>query len=340
MKTSLFIKILASYPLHYFQNARMQFQDNSKILILMYHRVIDRSDSDDMIQDGMYVDVNTFGKQIEYLMNIFNVFPLEKCLDVIRENIAIDSKRPICCITFDDGWKDFYDYAYDILKLHQTCATVFLPTDYIGTDKRFWTDTLGKILKGIKYTQNISASSNKIVNCIETFQGSAHAKLEYAVDLLKNIPFEEIEIILGELARRWKVDILSNKRSFLSWNEVKEMHRSGFVRFGSHTKSHKILTTISDDKIQEELVISRNKLIEEGVVSRSFIPFAYPNGNHNDRIAKMVEAAGYSIALTTKKGWNRIENNHVDIYKLHRVGIHQDMTSTKSMFFCRIHCIY
>jgi peptidoglycan/xylan/chitin deacetylase (PgdA/CDA1 family) len=306
----------------------------------MYHRVIDRSDSDDMIQDGMYVDVNTFGKQIEYLMNHFNVVPLKKCLDVIKGDIINDSKSPICCITFDDGWKDFYEHAFDILKLYKACATVFLPTDYIGTDRQYWTDTLGKILIGKNKRQKISTSANNIIDCIETFHGSVHAKFENSIELLKKIPLEEIEIILSELARRWKVDISSNKRSFLSWNEIKEMHRSGFVRFGSHTKSHKILTTISDDKIQEELVISRNKLIEEGVVSRSFIPFAYPNGNHNDRIVKMVEAAGYSAALTTNKGWNRIGNHPVDTYKLNRVGIHQDMSSTNSMFACRIHCIY
>jgi hypothetical protein len=76
------------------------------------------------------------------------------------------------------------------------------------------------------------------------------------------------------------------------------------------------------------------------VVSRSFIPFAYPNGNHDDRVAKMVESAGYSCAVTTIKGWNSPANGKVDVYKLKRVGVHQDMTSTNPMFACRIHGIY
>ncbi|MCD4812025.1 polysaccharide deacetylase family protein [bacterium] len=35
-------------------------------------------------------------------------------------------------LTFDDGFRDFYTYAYPILKKYSFTATVFLPTGFIG----------------------------------------------------------------------------------------------------------------------------------------------------------------------------------------------------------------
>jgi len=51
------------------------------------------------------------------------------------------------------------------------------------------------------------------------------------------------------------------------------------------------------------------------------------------KIARMVKYAGYSIAVTTKKGWN---NARPDSFTLRRIGIHQDMTSTVPLFAARI----
>jgi peptidoglycan/xylan/chitin deacetylase (PgdA/CDA1 family) len=40
-------------------------------------------------------------------------------------------------ITFDDGFRNFYTDAFPILRHYGFAATVFLPTGYIGTTKRF-----------------------------------------------------------------------------------------------------------------------------------------------------------------------------------------------------------
>jgi peptidoglycan/xylan/chitin deacetylase (PgdA/CDA1 family) len=110
------------------------------------------------------------------------------------------------------------------------------------------------------------------------------------------------------------------------------MKDSGFITFGSHTVNHKILSNQSSDTIMEELVRSKNVLIEKNVVNPLFIPFCYPNGNWNDDIVSMVRKSGYHLAVTTENGWNQSDTS---LFALRRVGIHQDISSSQAMFGCR-----
>ena len=111
------------------------------------------------------------------------------------------------------------------------------------------------------------------------------------------------------------------------------MGGSGLVSFGSHTHNHRILVHLEEGEAREELVLSKKILLREGVADPSFIPFCYPNGNTNPRIARMVREAGYHIAVSTGKGWN---DGDASPFDLKRVAIHQDMTASREMFGCRL----
>ena len=332
-----------SRPLcYYYKTGRYHFhKKHNWFIVLMYHRIIEKIKSGKFMQGGMYVEPETFRKQILYLKDNFNVISLDKIQSFHHPEHQNDGKKPFCVLTFDDGWKDFYVNAFPVLTAHNVSATVFLPTDFIGTAKRFWTDRLADIVYKMDdigiVDRGIDRSSSKIGKKIECIEGTVEFKLEEAIKALKALPDEEIEAILDEMKERWEVEEGAHAASFLSWEEAREMHNFGIICFGSHTKSHRILTTISEDAVREELTRSKNKLLKERIVGSSFIPFAYPNGNYNDRIASLVEEAGYHLALTTESGWNRVMDRGTGSYRLKRVGIHQDMTSTNAMMACRIY---
>ncbi len=342
MRVSLLIRKSASYPMYCWYNASKKRLRKNSVLILMYHRILRNRAGDSLVQDGMYVNDKNFEKQLRYLINSYNVVPLETSLNIIKQNEKPDGKKPYCSITFDDGWKDFYENAYNLLKLYRVHATVFLPTDYIGTNNQLWTDVLGMIIPRIndKYRHGYERVVGvNLMKELESLKGSEYIRYEKAIEVLKRYPIEEIDMVIKGLAARWKVSLTSQPRSFLTWEEIKEMFKSGFIQYGSHTKSHRLLTRLSENVMRDELIQSKNRLLDEGIVYKSFLPFAYPNGDHNDRIARLVESAGYSCALTTNKGWNGLGEGNVDVYKLKRIGVHQDMTSTTAMFACRIYGI-
>jgi len=341
LNLSIFAKTAMSYPLSGILHATDRFRNKPSILILMYHRVLNIRALRGLIQGGMYVDAETFERHVCYLKRHYEIVPLEACLEILRKKEP--GNRRVCCITFDDGWKDFHDNAFPVLKKHDAAATVFLPTEFIGTDHVFWTDKIGRILVDLDGKGRVSGVSDPeepMIGMICDLPGSTPERFEYAIRMLKTLPPCRIDDICENLCSRLEIRIDGSDRSFLSWDEVRTLRDSGVIHFGSHTRNHVILTTVDENTVSEELAGSRATLLDKGAVSESFIPFSYPNGNHTDRIANMAKSAGYSMAVTTIKGWNRYMDSPVDLFRLERVGIHQDMASTDSLFTCRIHGVF
>ena len=343
MKFSIAIKILLSCV--FFSSGvlalRLRKQAKTGFLILMYHRIIPQQEALKGVQEGMYVEPDTFNLHLRFLQKYFAVVPISEIASGYMAKTGNPKNKPVCTLTFDDGWSDFYRYAFPILKAYQMPATVFLPTDFIGSSKWFWTDRLAYLLmkktNAEKSAEKKKSSPDPLVRQLENLKGSQMSRLEYAIETLKPLHIDEIEKILSELSVRWKLNQDPPGRGFLTWEEVREMTRSGLISYGSHTATHSILPTLLEEEIKEELKRSRERLIAEKAVSRSMITFCYPNGNFNKKIAGMVRDSGYSLAVTTRKGWNDKQPNP---FALRRIGVHQDMSSTQALFGCRIANIF
>ena len=292
----------------------------------MYHRITNPSDSPVYMQPGMYVEPSTFDMHLAYLKRNFSVVPLRS----IMENLNNESK-PTCVLTFDDGWLDFYKYAYPILKKHALPATVFLPTGFIGTKSWFWADRF--IFFMDNYLNTLERNNNHSQKNVSNDKAhESYDKIEVMIQRMKGIPKEIIDEFLDSLAELSAQPFSIPGRAFLNWDEVKTMLKSSLITFGSHSVNHPILTSLSEHQVMEELSHSRQKLIDEGVIDKSFCAFCYPNGSFNRHIARLVEHTGYHVAVTTDFGWNQRKANK---YTLCRIGIHQDISSSIPLFAIR-----
>jgi peptidoglycan/xylan/chitin deacetylase (PgdA/CDA1 family) len=327
---SILAKLITSVGL---PGVMIRNRSGKQYLILMYHRVLPSDQVKPWVQAGMYVDPDTFEMHIRYLKQYFQVVSLFEKFSTIQAARNSESIRPACILTFDDGWRDFYEFAYPVLKRNQVPATVFLPTGYVGTNDWFWTDRLAWLLKNVIPPARQDKQGNSLLERIARIQGAYEERLEAAIHMLKNRNDQEIEEVIAELRERVGIGATPNQRVFLNWEEVREMRGSGLVTFGSHTHNHRILVHLKEDEVREELVLSKKILFREGVVDPSFIPFCYPNGNSNQRIACMVRETGYHAAVSTVNGWNHVDASP---FELKRVAIHQDMTASMEMFGCRV----
>ena len=136
-----------------------------RVVILTYHRVVsDQMVRDEHIQPGMYVRGQSFEAHIAYLRKRFTIISLDELLDLWQTN-RLKSDRSYCVITFDDGWKDNYQFAFPVLMKYRIPATIFLATDFIGTARWFWPDQMMLLLeKGRQHTTG--AADRKAVSTV------------------------------------------------------------------------------------------------------------------------------------------------------------------------------
>lgn len=113
-----------------------------RLPILMYHSISDHA------PDGLkgYYQLNTPGALFREHLQIlkeegFRVVSLAEGLAALRHPEANGSSwRPSAVITFDDGFRDFETTAWPLLQEFGFSATMFLPTAYIGDQRKIFLD--------------------------------------------------------------------------------------------------------------------------------------------------------------------------------------------------------
>lgn len=100
--------------------------------ILMYHYVRMVDEAHDKVGFLLSVTPENFDKQLTYL-NEHGFTPISP--QELYESLFNDKPLPSkpILITFDDGYEDFYTHAVSALAKHSIKATIFVPSDRIGT---------------------------------------------------------------------------------------------------------------------------------------------------------------------------------------------------------------
>lgn len=97
--------------------------------ILMYHRVNDGHPG-----DRLTVDPRAFEAQMAFLAASGRpVIRLEDALPALRGAARLPPRA--VAITFDDGFRDNYDFAVPVLERFKMPATFFVVTDHVGTER-------------------------------------------------------------------------------------------------------------------------------------------------------------------------------------------------------------
>jgi len=112
-------------------------ENNHIANIVTYHRV------NNYDEESLTVQVDEFDRMMHQICSNYNVISLHTLIEQIKNKRAIEPKTVV--ITFDDGYKDNYQYAAPILDKYQIPATFFIASGYINTDKVFEWDRNSKV---------------------------------------------------------------------------------------------------------------------------------------------------------------------------------------------------
>jgi peptidoglycan/xylan/chitin deacetylase (PgdA/CDA1 family) len=95
---------------------------------------------------------------------------------------------------------------------------------------------------------------------------------------------------------------LVGRSGYVTWDQLREMSASGLVGVEAHSVSHRDLTALTPAEATSEITGSREALRERlGVRARQF---AYPFGKFGPGVERILRAAGFESAVTTRYEWS------------------------------------
>ena len=264
-------------------------------VILGYHRVVD--DESTQQPGSIAISSRDFASQLTELKKRFTLVQLDELLSMSVEDRK--SGGPYCAITFDDGWHDNYTVALPILKSFNIPATIFICTNFIDTNRRYWWEALEECLQcysKLSCNEKIE-TRNTLLEVIEDIPGIEKITRDTLIPWCKRQPREKIEEFVKVFSST--LNISTQKQSALSSTEIREMQRNGCI-FGSHTANHVILPVETEDIVRDELASSMRYL--RTITAQNNILFAYPNGAYSPRDIALVAEAGFSASVTVRPG--------------------------------------
>jgi len=299
----------------------------------MYHRVLPEDDARCVAeQPGMWVSPVTLDLHLRVLREHFELVHLD---DWLSDRVAgRDLPRRACAITFDDGWRDNFEFAFPILRRHRVPATIFLVSDFVGGVYTFWPNQLMAALRAVSSALEVRAWPGPLASVLAAKLPSAGRwppgpeVLDHAIGSCK-------QAFSDEQMRDWLSALgsaeVKGRRDLLDWAEIHEMAHSGLVRFGSHSRRHtRLLESLDSASVNDEVAGSRKAL--EAHLERRVTLFCYPNGDLSGRAEAQVRSE-YLGAVLTAPGWNtRLSDPH----RLRRVGVHDGIAMHSEGFLARL----
>lgn len=307
-----------------------------RAVILMYHRVLTAKErSESFSSDGIQVSPESFDRQLGFLKHHFKVASPEQFVAQLQRGETFADAT--CLITFDDGWRDNLTNALPLLRKHAVPAVIFLPTDFIGTERCFWQESLARQLHRLQraYRDGSSAASAVVVrhSLASVFVGEGaelKQRIHDYVRALKVLSDQEIDALMNAVVATVGPSQEDHPDRFLSWNEVSTMARAG-VTFGSHAVSHRILTRLPKDEVIRELETSKREIAAHAGLDVQLL--AYPNGDCNEETAEAARQTNYTAAFTTAHG---VVAANDDRFLLRRINIHDRATRTTAGFYATL----
>ena len=303
--------------------------------ILMYHRVLPHELSTVVnvpVHPGMYVTPKSLRSHLSWLKLHFQILSLSELGR--RLTSGQDISRCIV-ITFDDGWRDNYQYAFPLLQEFNVPAAIFLASGFIGTLHRFWPDEVAwTVLAVLAKRIDVSLVPNllaEIMKCKPIGNVQPLEEVDRIIAAMKTWDeVRRVSVAQGCTELREKADA-GGERLMMNWKEVREMAAGGLVEFGSHTVSHALLDQVPVETVRRELVGSVTRIHKETTLPVRL--FAYPNGNYNATVLSTLPGSGIEVAVTTRRGLVQPDS---PLLELPRIGVHEDVSKTLPLLQWRL----
>lgn len=258
-------------------------------------------------------------RHLLYLRRHYRMLHLEDALaELYSGKMQEHDRRTPLVLTFDDGYYDNYSHAFKLAQELHVPITIFLIPGYIDSGDYFWW------LEGRRLVQHATAQQVTVEG--RSFDLQRPEERDRLTQIIESRLWQctsvvEREAFLAQVREQLAIPALPVQEDGdrpVTWDEVDEMEKSGWVSFGAHTVHHPVLAYLRDvAEIRREVGECRTVLAQH--LGHAVRAFAYPVGrNHHigEAALSAVREAGFDWAVTTMSGTNTARS---DPYQLRRV---------------------
>lgn len=285
-----------------------------KASIFLFHRV---SPQRDKLWDPLSPE--RFDEILKYLKNKFEFHQIETLL---ANTFSARSRKPFASLVFDDGYKDYIEYALPILKKHNLTSSMYVVTSCVENGVPPWTYILDNAFANSKRNKieiDISLLPEELKN---TSWKNEAEKIAYAKKLkpyLKTVSNTTRKKIYEQVINSLD-DVQPPQNLMMNWNEINEIKSTGTV-IGSHTVSHPLLAKIENEtEIENELRLSAEKIKKQ--TGKLPLTISYPIGSFDERVKRIAQKTGYKYGLAVEQ--KEYESTQHDLYSVPRIELYNE----------------
>lgn len=276
---NLRLKVLNKYRFPYVSRALREIQNKSfyplvklkkhgrmenGVYIFLYHSLVDSNNCKEW--ERCCAKVLTYKKDfcdhINYLSENANSVKISEIPKILFKGSL---EEPYYAITFDDGYSNILDNAFEICQKKSVYPTIFVNSDFASQRQIYY-----RVLRGLLLSRgchnDIRTEITKIFNINDEIQLFDFCKKYYR--------YGETERIINSIWNKHFAD--ENIRCHLDWNQLKFLQENGW-EIGNHTVSHPVLSKLSYEQQKIEIEKNYQEIQRNGLNCIKWL--SYPYGN-------------------------------------------------------------
>ena len=295
----------------------------------MYHYVRPIKKSKNPNIKGL--ELNEFLDQINFFKKKGNIISETDFFEIIKKNEI--PKKPLILLTFDDGYKDHYNYVFPHPVKNKISGSFYAPQKVVENKHVLDVNKIHFILEKEPNSKKILKMINKIliskynyslkdinlnkINTLDRFDSKETILVKRLLQYF--LPLNIRDKLVQELFKKVVRKNLNNfsKELYINSKNVKEMSNFG-MNFGIHGDYHLWWEHISTKQIVKE--IEKIKIFFNKLTNKNDkISLCYPYGSYNNKIISYIKKRNdISFGLSTRVNYISNKNLKKDIFNYPR----------------------
>ncbi|HEY8549015.1 MAG TPA: polysaccharide deacetylase family protein [Vicinamibacterales bacterium] len=222
-------------------------------------------------------DPESLRAHLAYLRPRYNFIDLDTYVSALAEGTTDALPDRSLIITFDDGYAR-NGALQEVLQEAGVRPTIYVCSQIAGTSRRFWFKVASRAGRRL---QALSQA-------------------------------ERTEVLARDFDFSWVREY--DQPEALGLEDIRRLREC--ASFGSHSRFHEILPTLTEAEAEAEIAESRTEV--ERLTGADCRHFCFPNGRYTERDIEIVRRAGYASARTLDPGFN---GPNQDPYRLRAICV-------------------